>query len=112
VYNNKPGWKMPDKFSEYRLRELGGTIAYPMVNNQTSSTTVMTFQFDATRGTIALVKCNKFKVDRTNLLSFEIPREFYLFVDIYCPGIIISFDCFISHFFSHFSSVFSSFLSG
>jgi hypothetical protein len=76
----------------HKLKDLGGSIAYPMVNNYATNYTILTFLFDA-KGTMSLVKCNKIRVDRKKLLSYEIPREFYLYVDIYYRGMIsLEFD--------------------
>jgi hypothetical protein len=70
------------------LKLNGGGLVYPMINNIESPVTLVTFYFDA-QGKVTLVKCNKFDVPKENNPSYQLPPEFYLFVDIYYPGRII-----------------------
>jgi hypothetical protein len=69
-----------------KLKDNGGGLIYPMINNVESPYTIVTFYFDV-RGHMTLVKCNKFEVPTEDNPSFKIPPNFYLFVDIYYPGV-------------------------
>lgn len=85
VYNNKPHWRTDMAPTGVKLKQNGGGLVYPMINNSESHVTLVTFYFDA-EGNATLVKCNKFEVPKENNPSFPLPPEFYLFVDIYYPG--------------------------